>query len=31
MMGFRVILNIHGEILRIDYPSAPPDGQEDGE
>lgn len=31
MMGFRVILNIHGEILRIEYPSAPPDGLGDGE
>lgn len=31
MMGFRVILNIHGEILRIEYPSAPPDGTDDRE
>ena len=32
MMGFRVILDIHGEILRVEYPSAPPaDGEGDGE
>jgi len=32
MMGFRVILDLHGEILKIEYPSAPAaDGGEDGE
>lgn len=31
MMGFRVILDIHGEILKIEYPAATPDGQGDGE
>ncbi len=24
MMGFRVIINVHGEVVRIDQPSAPP-------
>jgi hypothetical protein len=23
MMGFRVIINVHGEVIRIDQPSAP--------
>lgn len=31
MMGFRVILDIHGEILKIEYPAAAPDGEGDGE
>ena len=31
MMGFRVILDIHGEILRIEYPAAAPDGDGDGD
>lgn len=31
MMGFRVILDIHGEILRIEFPAAAPDEQGDGE
>lgn len=31
MMGFRVILDIHGEILKIEYPTAPPEDQGDGE
>ena len=31
MMGFRVILDIHGEIVRIDYPAAAPDDPGDGE
>lgn len=32
LMGFRVVLDIHGEILKIEYPSAPPpDGGGDGE
>ena len=32
LMGFRVILDIHGEILKIEYPSAPPsDGGGEGE
>ncbi|MBP6471863.1 MAG: hypothetical protein KBE23_16480 [Chloroflexi bacterium] len=25
MLGFRIIINIHGEILRMDQPSAPDD------
>jgi hypothetical protein len=25
MMGFRVVINIHGEVIRIDQPSAPSD------
>lgn len=31
MMGFRVTLDIHGEILKIEFPAAPPDGEGDGE
>jgi hypothetical protein len=32
MMGFRVILDIHGEIHKIEFPSAPPaDGGGEGE
>ncbi len=26
-MGFRVILDIHGDILKVEYPSAPPSDQ----
>jgi hypothetical protein len=25
MVGFRVVINVHGEVLRIDQPSAPSD------
>ena len=25
MMGFHVVLDIHGEILKIEQPAAPPD------
>lgn len=25
MLGFKVVINYHGEVLRIDQPSAPPD------
>ncbi|MBK7176498.1 MAG: hypothetical protein IPH82_04815 [Chloroflexi bacterium] len=25
MLGFRIIINIHGEILRMDQPAAPDD------
>lgn len=28
MLGFRVVIDVHGEIIRIDQPSAPPDGGE---
>lgn len=31
MIGFRVVLDVHGEILRIDQPSAPPSDGEGGE
>ncbi len=31
MMGFRVIVDIHGKILDISYPAAPPDGEGDGD
>jgi len=27
LMGFRVILDIHGDILKVEYPSAPPSDQ----
>lgn len=27
MFGFRVTINIHGEVLRMDQPSAPEDGE----
>ena len=29
MMGFKVIVDIHGEILKIDFPSASPEGHGD--
>lgn len=29
MVGFRVVINIHGEIVKIDQPSAPDDGGEE--
>lgn len=25
MMGFKIIINVHGEVLRVDQPSAPSD------
>jgi hypothetical protein len=25
MMGFKVMIDIHGEITKIEFPSAPPD------
>ncbi len=31
MMGFRVTVDIHGEILKIEFPAAPPDSQGDGD
>jgi len=31
MMGFRVTLDIHGEILKIEYLAAATDGEGDGE
>jgi hypothetical protein len=27
MFGFRVIVNLHGEIVRMDQPAAPEDGE----
>lgn len=29
MVGFRIVINVHGEVVRVDQPSAPAD--EDGE
>jgi hypothetical protein len=26
MLGFRVVINVHGEIVRVDQPSAPDGG-----
>jgi hypothetical protein len=31
MAGFKVVINIHGEVLRIDQPAAADEGGEDGE
>lgn len=31
MLGFRVVIDVHGEIIRIDQPSAPPEGGGEGE
>lgn len=31
MMGFRVTLDIHGDILKIEYPAAAPDEKGEGE
>ncbi len=31
MVGFRVVIDVHGEILRIDQPSAPPSDGGEGE
>lgn len=28
MVGFRVVINVHGEVVRIDQPSAPAEGDE---
>ncbi|MEZ4515449.1 MAG: hypothetical protein R3C44_00950 [Chloroflexota bacterium] len=28
-LGFRIIVNMHGEILRLDQPAAPEDGSDD--
>lgn len=28
MVGFRVVINVHGEVIRIDQPSAPAEGDE---
>jgi hypothetical protein len=30
MMGFRVVINLHGELVRVDFPAMPgdPDGEE---
>ncbi len=29
MVGFRVVINIHGEVVKIDQPSAPDEGGEE--
>jgi hypothetical protein len=29
MMGFRVVINVHGEVVRVDQPSAPDEGGEE--
>ena len=29
MVGFRVVINMHGEVVRVEQPSAPPDGEGD--
>ena len=29
LMGFRVIINVHGEIIKIEQPSAPPENGDD--
>jgi hypothetical protein len=31
MSGFKVVINVHGEIIRLDQPSASEEGGEDGE
>lgn len=31
MIGFRVVINMHGEVLRVVQPSAPDDGGGDGD
>ncbi len=31
MLGFRVVIDVHGEIIRIDQPSAPPDSSGEGD
>ena len=31
MMGFKVTVDIHGEILKIEFPAPPPEGEGDGE
>ena len=30
MLGFKIVINLHGEVLRIDQPSAPESDQGDG-
>lgn len=29
MLGFRIVINVHGEIVRLDQPSAPDDGSDE--
>ena len=31
MLGFKIVINLHGEVLRIDQPSAPESDQGDGD
>ena len=31
MLGFRVVINVHGEILKIEQPSAPPENGGEGD
>jgi hypothetical protein len=28
MLGFKIVINIHGEIVRVEQPSAPDNGEE---
>ena len=28
MMGFRIVINVHGEVIRLEQPEAPDDGEE---
>jgi hypothetical protein len=30
MLGFKIVINLHGEIVRIEQPSAPDNGEGDG-
>ena len=30
MLGFKIVINLHGEVLRIEQPSAPDNGDGDG-
>jgi hypothetical protein len=29
MMGFRVVIDLHGEVVRVDMPAAPEEGNEE--
>jgi hypothetical protein len=31
MSGFKVVINVHGEVIRLDQPAAADEGGEDGE
>jgi hypothetical protein len=30
MLGFKVVINLHGEVLRVEQPSAPDNGEDEG-